>query len=220
RPRAGDRAAARHGRCAHARVDGRGGAPAHAHRGARDVLVAQPARVLAKGRHLGPHPGGARRAHRLRRRRGAARGRPDGRRVPHGHAHVLRRPRARPASRCRDRRDARAVTDAAGGWAARRGRSASVVAILVGAAGALISSTQTWASAEVASAPIASSGADALPLLQPLALAALALSLALALTGRVVRVILAAVALLIGAGIAVLSIPVATTAPVSAVESV
>lgn len=112
------------------------------------------------------------------------------------------------------------MTDAAGGWAARRGRSASVVAILVGAGGALISSTQTWASAEVASAPIASSGADALPLLQPLALAALALSLALALTGRVVRVILAAVALLIGAGITALAIPVASTAPVSAVESV
>lgn len=106
------------------------------------------------------------------------------------------------------------------GWAAQRGRSLVVVAILVGSAIALIASTQVWAQTSVAGVELEATGADALALLQPLALAGLALSLALALTGTVTRLLFAGVAVILGVAIAWLAAPVAVFAPLSAVESV
>lgn len=104
-------------------------------------------------------------------------------------------------------------------WAARRGRTLSVVVILVGGALALIASTQTWATTDIQSTVLEAKGADALSLLQPLALAVLALSLALALAGRIVRMILGAIAVALGVSLAWISAGVAFGAPVSAVES-
>ncbi|WP_162621831.1 Trp biosynthesis-associated membrane protein [Microbacterium suaedae] len=111
------------------------------------------------------------------------------------------------------------MTAASAGWTVRRGRTASVVTLLGGSAIALISSTQTWATTEISGAIVSSTGADAVPLLQPLSLAALASSLALALTGRVVRLVLAAAAAAIGALLVAFSVPVASAAPVSAIET-
>lgn len=112
------------------------------------------------------------------------------------------------------------MTDPTGTWAARRGRVVAVLAILLGAAVCLIGSTQPWATAEVAGAEIAASGAEAAPLLQPLSLAGLAASLALTLTGRVARLILAGVSLAIGAGLGSLGAFVFFGAPISAVQTV
>lgn len=112
------------------------------------------------------------------------------------------------------------MTDQSGSWAARRGRVVAVLAILLGAAACLIGSTQTWATAEVAGAEIAAAGADAAPLLQPLSLAGLAAGLALTLTGRVARHILAGVSLVIGAGLAYLGAAVFFGTPISAVQAV
>ncbi|WP_221584554.1 Trp biosynthesis-associated membrane protein [Microbacterium sp. G2-8] len=104
-------------------------------------------------------------------------------------------------------------------WAERRGRSTSVLALLVGGAMCLIASTQVWATTEVAEAAVMSEGSAALPLLQPLSLAAMALALALALTGRIVRLILAGLAVIIGVSLVAVIVPVAVRAPVSAVQS-
>ena len=60
RPRRRRRPAARHGRGAHGRLDGRRGAAPHPDRGAGDLLVAQPAGVLAQGRHERPRRSGSR----------------------------------------------------------------------------------------------------------------------------------------------------------------
>ena len=83
------RAAARHRRGADARLDGRRGAAPHPHHRPRDVLVAQPRRVLGEGRDLGAPPVGARGAAGLRRRRAARAGRPGGPGLPHGRAQLL-----------------------------------------------------------------------------------------------------------------------------------
>lgn len=92
RGRAGrrDRPAARHGRGAHARLDGRRGAAPHADDGPRHVLVALAAGVLAQGRHVGPRAVGQVRPDRLRRRRAARPCRPGRRGVPHGCPDLLR----------------------------------------------------------------------------------------------------------------------------------
>lgn len=83
----------------------------------------------------------------------------------------------------------------------------------------LIASTQVWATAQVAETAVTSAGSAALPLLQPLSLAAMALALALALTGRIVRLVLAGLAVVIGASLIAVIAPVAVGAPVSAVQS-
>src|SRR5690606_15291216 len=83
-------AGGRHGSRAHGRVDERrrpGGDPDHR---PRRVLVAQPGRAVAQGRHLGPCAAGPVRRARLRRRRRAAPGGAGGRRMPHRRAFVLR----------------------------------------------------------------------------------------------------------------------------------
>ncbi|CAH0146841.1 hypothetical protein SRABI76_00691 [Microbacterium oxydans] len=74
---------------------------------------------------------------------------------------------------------------------ARRGRSLSVMGFLLAGAIGIISSTQTWVTVERADAgeAILVPGASALVLLAPLSLAVLALGAALAISGRVFRLI-------------------------------
>ena len=104
-------------------------------------------------------------------------------------------------------------------WAARRGRTLSVLLVLAGGAVPLIGSTQTWLTAELADTTLDVPGASASPVLQPLALAALALALVLALAGRVLRYVLGALAMLLGIVLAITISAVAFRAPVSAVAS-
>ena len=101
-----------------------------------------------------------------------------------------------------------------------RGRSLAVLGALLGAAAALIGSTQTWLTATVADAALPVSGAEAIPVLQPLTLAALALSLVLTLVGRVLRYILGVVAVAAGGAIAVVSARLAAEPTASAASSV
>ena len=107
-----------------------------------------------------------------------------------------------------------------GGWAARRGRTSSVVLILLGAALALIGSTQTWLVASVEGTDIPATGSESLALLQPLALAGLALTLALALVGKVLRLVFAALAVVIGGALTSMITPLVMDPPVSAVARV
>src|SRR5690606_12610587 len=100
RPRVRGGPGPRLARRAHGRLDGRRGAAPHPHLRPRDLLEPVPRRVLAQGRHLGECPVGAARAHRLRRRRAARRGRAGGRGLPHGGPRMLRRGRG-PAGRRR-----------------------------------------------------------------------------------------------------------------------
>ncbi|MGW9156082.1 Trp biosynthesis-associated membrane protein [Microbacterium sp. NPDC055665] len=87
---------------------------------------------------------------------------------------------------------------------AQRGRSLSVSGFLLAGAIGIISSTQTWLTVERADAgeAILVPGASALVLLAPLSLAVLALGAALAISGKVVRLIFgvlaAATALFLG----------------------
>lgn len=107
-----------------------------------------------------------------------------------------------------------------GGWAARRGRTTSVVLILLGAAVALIGSTQTWLVASVEGTDIPATGSEALALLQPLALAGLALTLALALVGKALRFVFSALAVVIGGALTALITPIVADPPVSAIARV
>ena len=106
------------------------------------------------------------------------------------------------------------------GWAARRGRASSVVVILLGAALALIASTQTWLVVSVEGTEIPAKGSQALALLQPLALAGLALTLALALVGKALRFVFAAIAIVIGGALVALTAPIAFEQPVSSIARV
>ncbi len=87
---------------------------------------------------------------------------------------------------------------------AQRGRSIAVLGFLAAGGIGVLSATQTWLTAarHDAADPILVTGAQSLPLLTPLSLAVLALAAVLALSGRVVRYILAglggAVAVLLG----------------------
>lgn len=98
-----------------------------------------------------------------------------------------------------------------------RARSLTVVAILAAGAVALIGSTQTWAVADLADGALPVSGAIAVPVLQPLALTALALGLVLTLVGRALRYVLGALAVVVAAGLALLSAPMVLAPPLSAV---
>lgn len=82
-----------------------------------------------------------------------------------------------------------------------RARMLSVLAIILGGAIAIISSTQTWLEVTVsagATEPLPVPGASALSLLAPLSLAALALGLALTVVGRALRFVFGALAAVIG----------------------
>ncbi|MBB3158125.1 putative membrane protein (TIGR02234 family) [Microbacterium proteolyticum] len=103
----------------------------------------------------------------------------------------------------------------------RRARSTAVLAMLVAGAMGVIASTQTWIDVTLddgAQQTLAVAGAEALPILTPLSLAALALGAALSIVGPVLRYVFgvlgALIAALVGLGAAQLLIarPVAAAA--------
>lgn len=102
---------------------------------------------------------------------------------------------------------------------ARRGRSISVVGLLLAGGVGIISSTQTWLTVIRADAgePILVPGADALALLAPLSLAVLAVGAALSLVGRVLRYVFAALSLFAGALLAWWTSQILFATPLSAV---
>ncbi len=104
----------------------------------------------------------------------------------------------------------------------RRLRTLSVLLILVGAAVALIGSTQTWVDVVLrggAFEPLHVAGASVVPLLAPLSLAALALCLALTIVGPVLRYVFGALGVVIGAGLAAGAWRIVAETPVDAVAS-
>lgn len=104
----------------------------------------------------------------------------------------------------------------------RRLRTVSVLLILLGAAVALIGSTQTWIDVVLRDGgfePLHVAGASAVPLLAPLSLAALALCLALTIVGPVLRYVFGALGVVIGVGIALGAWRIAAELPVDAVAS-
>lgn len=101
----------------------------------------------------------------------------------------------------------------------RRARSLSVVGMLLAGALGVISSTQTWIDvtlADGAQQTLAVPGSDAVPVLTPLSLAALALGAALSIVGPVLRYILGVIALAIGSVVGFTAAQVLLTLPVSA----
>lgn len=103
----------------------------------------------------------------------------------------------------------------------RRGRSLSVLLlVLVGGLG-VISSTQTWLRVALTTGAeaLSVSGADAVPVLAPLSLTVLALAGVIAISGRVLRYVFAAIALAVAAALFAVTAPVAYEAPVSAVSA-
>lgn len=87
----------------------------------------------------------------------------------------------------------------------RRARLIVILTILAGGAVGLIGSTQTWLDLSLsdgAHGAVAVTGGQALPVLAPLSLAALALGLALSIVGPVLRHVFGLLAVLLGAGIA------------------
>lgn len=102
----------------------------------------------------------------------------------------------------------------------RRARLIAVVAILLGGALGLISSTQTWvhvALADGGAADLTVAGAAAIPVLAPLSLAILALGLALSIVGTVLRYAFGAISILAGGALVWLSAAVILGPPVGAV---
>nr|WP_276512037.1 Trp biosynthesis-associated membrane protein [Microbacterium thalassium] len=98
----------------------------------------------------------------------------------------------------------------------------SVLAILAAGAVGVMSSTQVWLDvvlADGASEPLTVSGADAVAVLTPLSLAALALGAALSVVGLVLRYAFGVITLAIAATLLVLTWRVAADQPVDAVTS-
>jgi len=98
---------------------------------------------------------------------------------------------------------------------------AVALTVLAGAIG-VISSTQTWLTVVLddgAKHTLPVAGADAIPVLAPLSLAALALGGALSIVGLVLRYVFGALAVVIGATLAVLTAQVAVARPLSSVAS-
>lgn len=105
-------------------------------------------------------------------------------------------------------------------FAERRGRVASVLLLLAAGGLVLLGSTQTWLTASLESGvDLPVSGSEALPVMQPLALASLAMGLGLTLLGRWLRYVVGALAVAAGAGLVIMIAPVAFEHPVSAVET-
>lgn len=101
----------------------------------------------------------------------------------------------------------------------RRARSLTVVGMLLAGALGVISSTQTWIDvtlADGAQQTLAVPGSDAIPVLTPLSLAALALGAALSIIGPVLRYVLGVIALAIAATVGVGTAQILLTLPVSA----
>lgn len=101
-----------------------------------------------------------------------------------------------------------------------RGRSIGVLLlVLLGGLG-VISATQPWLHVEIATSAeiVPVPGADAIAVLTPLGLTVLALAGVLALVGRVLRYILAAIAAAIGLWLLAATIPLLAEPPISAVS--
>lgn len=101
----------------------------------------------------------------------------------------------------------------------RRARSMSVLAMLLAGAIGVISSTQTWIDVTLddgAQQTLAVPGAEALPVLTPLSLAALALGAALSIVGPVLRYVFGALGLAIAALVGFGTVQMLVDTPVSA----
>ncbi|MFG6277853.1 Trp biosynthesis-associated membrane protein [Microbacterium sp. 5K110] len=101
----------------------------------------------------------------------------------------------------------------------RRARSLAVVGMLLAGALGVIASTQTWIDvtlADGAQQTLPVPGSDAVPVLTPLSLAALALGAALSIVGPILRYVLGALALAIAGVVGVATAQVVLTLPVSA----
>ena len=101
----------------------------------------------------------------------------------------------------------------------RRARSMSVLAMLLAGAIGVISSTQTWIDVTLddgAQQTLAVPGAEALPVLTPLSLAALALGAALSIVGPVLRYVFGALGLAIAALVGFGTVQMLAATPVSA----
>ncbi|MBN9177276.1 MAG: Trp biosynthesis-associated membrane protein [Microbacterium sp.] len=104
-----------------------------------------------------------------------------------------------------------------------RARLLSVLAIVVGGAIAIISSTQTWLDVTLragANEPLAVPGASAMPILAPLSLAALALGLALTVVGRVLRYVFGLLGVAIGGTLLISAMRIGVEHPLDAVATV
>jgi uncharacterized membrane protein (TIGR02234 family) len=104
----------------------------------------------------------------------------------------------------------------------RRARLIAVLVILAAAALGVISSTQVWLSATLrdgASEPLQVAGADAVALLTPLNLAALALGAALSIAGPILRYAFGVLCALIGGALLALVWPVVVDPPVQSVAA-
>jgi hypothetical protein len=90
-----------------------------------------------------------------------------------------------------------------------RERSLVVLGVLLAGAGAVLASTQPFASAVIAGtrAPVVVAGQAAAPSLAPLGIVALALGIALTIAGRFARVVLGVLLVLLGAGIVAAAFP-------------
>ncbi len=105
----------------------------------------------------------------------------------------------------------------------RRSRMLAVLAAVVGGGLAVIGATQPWLEATLrdgAQAVLPVPGTEALPLVTPLGLAALALGLALSIVGTVLRYVFGVIGVLIGAALLAESLRIALTAPPEAVVGV
>jgi hypothetical protein len=103
-----------------------------------------------------------------------------------------------------------------------RARLIAVAATVLAGALGIISSTQTWLTVVLddgAKHTLPVAGADAIPVLAPLSLAALALGGALSIVGLVLRYVFGALAVAIGATLGVLTAQVAFARPLSSVAS-
>jgi len=103
----------------------------------------------------------------------------------------------------------------------RSTRLQAVLAIVLGGAVAIVSSTQPWLEITLRTddAVLTAPGADALTLLAPLSLAALALGLALTVVGRVLRVVFGVLAVAIGGSLLVGALRVGVGHPVEAISA-
>ncbi|MFN8085587.1 MAG: Trp biosynthesis-associated membrane protein [Microbacterium sp.] len=98
-----------------------------------------------------------------------------------------------------------------------------MLAIVVGGAIAIISSTQTWLEVTLragANEPLPVPGASAMPVLAPLSLAALALGLALTVVGRALRYVFGVLGVVIGGAVLIAAARIALEHPTDAVATV
>ncbi|MFJ4038781.1 Trp biosynthesis-associated membrane protein [Microbacterium sp. NPDC090007] len=101
----------------------------------------------------------------------------------------------------------------------RRARSTAVLAMLLAGAVGVIASTQTWIDVTLddgAQQTLAVPGAEALPVLTPLSLAALALGAALSIVGPVLRYVFGALGAVIAALVGVGAVQLLVAPPISA----